>query len=106
MPSLDWDDYRSDPSFVNDAPFSPNLDRFNTPLNSSFDVNNLNLSSDTTASDVVNLHSGVVTDAPPPLPPRRARSQSVIVCSKNTCKPRGRTAVIVNVAPLTEILAV
>ena len=69
MPSLDWDNYRSDPTFVNDDLFSPNVDRFNTPLNSSFDVNNLNLSSDATASDVVDLHGEVVVDAPPPLPP-------------------------------------
>ena len=63
------------------------------------DVDDLDLSSDSTASDVVELdHSRTIPnlrvtiqleqDEPPPLPPRSVRSTSVINCSSQTCKPK------------------
>ena len=78
--SLEWDDYVSDPSFVNGSPRASYK---------SFDVDDLVISSDATGSDVFELQSGR-REIPPPLPPRALRSKSVIVCSADTCKPRRR----------------
>ena len=63
------------------------------------DVDELDISSESTASDVVELyHSRTIPnlrvtvqlnqDEPPNLPPRSVRSTSVINCSSQTCKPK------------------
>ena len=64
-----------------------------------FDVDDLHVSSDDTDSDVFELqqeeqappllHPRYQRQDPPPLPPKPQRSSSVIVCSKQTCKPSG-----------------
>ena len=76
--SLEWDDYVSDPSFVTGSTRASYR---------SFDVDDLVISSDATGSDVFELQRGE-REVTPPLPPRALRSQSVIVCSAATCKPR------------------
>ena len=108
--SLDWDNYASDPSFVNRVPVI-----VRRRITRSFNVDDLEISSDTTSSSVFDLHPAQVVnpdqdlptleernpnenddhfdrvddhdDLPPVLPPRRRRSISVMVCSSSTCKP-------------------
>ena len=116
--SLDWDDYASDPSFTlppSDSSVISNIseraqrrsqrERTKSSKTSEkvcspsyslrprkqpqfFNVHNLDISSDDTANDVFELTH---ENYPPPLPPRSQRSLSVIICSKETCKPRDKS---------------
>ena len=109
--SLDWDNYASDPSFVNRVPVI-----VGRRITRSFNVDDLEISSDTTTSSVFDInpvqvahpdediaaaqernpnenddHYDLIDDhgeLPPVLPPRRRRSASVMVCSSATCKPK------------------
>ena len=115
--SLDWDNYASDPSFVNRGLLDRRITR-------SFNVDDLDLSSDSTSSSVFELQQepegsnevsrqddgahaqvddgedpqsedegddegdDVRGEEPPPLPRRTDRNFSVIQCSTFTCKPK------------------
>ena len=76
--SLDWDNYNSDPTY----------------LDQTADAHDLNISSDTTGSDVfilqhtqaVDHHEQPVLDDVPPLHRRADRVISVINCGAGTCK--------------------
>ena len=122
--SYDWDNYASDPTYISTLS-DPNLEtglserdlrrsfRDRTKRRqasekeeehaynlrpSSFDVDALDISSDSTwYGDVFDLQHGDVPVDPrdtqdvsdlPPIPPRSLRSSSVIVCSRYTCKRR------------------
>ena len=83
--SLDWDNYVSDPSFVDISQIHPAQRSY------TFDVDNLDLSSETTGSDVFPLQHDRSPDLPaleelPPLLPRMTQRTSVIMCNSNTCK--------------------
>ena len=87
--SMDWDNYNSDPTFISTE---SNLFDFN--------VNNLDISSETTGSDVATLHHDQAfvedihhpqadrDDDQPVLHRRADRTLSVINCGANTCKPK------------------
>ena len=129
MLSLDWDNYASDPSFISPSSSLPMIQdvsersqrrsaraRSNSTRDSVkdeghgycfrprklsfFDVDDLELSSESSASDVFDLHHGDLqgrarvrnqenlvpslpdVDVPPALPPRAQRSQSVLVIAR------------------------
>ena len=99
--SLDWDNYASEPTFL--ATSTGLMDR---RITRSFNVDDLNLSSDTTSSSVFELQpvskiqeedepeandeaeTEEDDEPPPPLPQRSTRNFSVINCSRWTCKQK------------------
>ena len=113
--TLDWDNYVSDPTYISpvvqldwtardrrrssrervkirlESDKDNPCDYVLRPRRLSFyDVDALDVSSNASwYGEVFEMrHDDKQNDVPPPLPPRAARSQSVIVCSTQTCKPR------------------
>ena len=94
---MEWDTYASDPSYVEQEAIPVEYRRKNL---SSWSVDDLHVSSDSTSSSVVvldqdNYHAGYKADSEeeeiaPDLPSRTQtnRRESVIVCSAATCKPK------------------
>ena len=96
--SMDWDDYASDPTYAPSTfDISPRLN-----VDISFNVNYLNISTDSTGIEVININTAEGSDIvdinteddqpppypPPSIPPRSIRATSVIICSADTCKPK------------------
>jgi hypothetical protein len=70
-------------SYNSDQDLTDRLAQHSRVIHPGFDVDDLSLSS-STASDVFELEDS----DPPPLPPRNQRSASVMMCNRDTCKPK------------------